>query len=642
MEHEAFKKLEAISNTKKSQVETYFNFIKNQVVTFSEDKMIITAMKDFRTAFHNIENELGTTDEQLSGYNRVIKNYYENEFLTRLNKNTNVNNSLSEYFPEENKTKILQYLYFANNPNPTGEKDNLDNAFDGSTYSSFHSEYHPVIRDYLKRFGYYDIFLIDHETGHIVYTVFKEVDYATSLKTGPYKNTNFARAFNEVATATEKDFVYLEDFEKYDPSYSAPASFIASPIFDGDEKVGVLAFQMPVDEINSIMTNNNQWANVGFGQSGECYLIGSDFKLRSNSRFLVEDQTAYLDLLSEVGYPDNVIEKINTLSTSILFQEVNSKAAKEALNGNEGTEIVKDYRDVSVLSSYAPLNVAGFLSEIDEEEAFAAAIELRNYSIIVTLIIGVLVSIIGVIIAGKISSPVVKISEAAKKVAGGGFVDIEVKSNDEIGELAGNFNVMVNSIKTSKEELVAEKKGVERKVEEAVKESEKQKKYLEESVNEILDKMNSFAEGDLTVELEIKNGDQIGKLFIGFNNVVNKIREMIIKVSEAVQVTASASSQISSSSEEMAAGAQEQSAQTNEVAASVEQMTKTIMQSADSANRASELSKKSGEYANLGYFKVNKNKESIEKIMISSENTGKVITALAGKTDQIGEDSTSN
>ena len=60
-------------------------------------------------------------------------------------------------------------------------------------------------------------------------------------------------AFREANQATKADFVTLADFERYTPSYEAPASFIASPIFDGDKKLGVAVFQMPIDRINEVM-----------------------------------------------------------------------------------------------------------------------------------------------------------------------------------------------------------------------------------------------------------------------------------------------------------------------------------------------------------------------------------------------------
>ena len=53
--------------------------------------------------------------------------------------------------------------------------------------------------------SYYDIFLVEPDTGHIVYSVFKEVDFATSLLTGPYAETNFAEVFRAARDADEQE-----------------------------------------------------------------------------------------------------------------------------------------------------------------------------------------------------------------------------------------------------------------------------------------------------------------------------------------------------------------------------------------------------------------------------------------------------
>ncbi|MBL6677068.1 MAG: methyl-accepting chemotaxis protein, partial [Rhodobacteraceae bacterium] len=153
-------------------------------------------------------------------------------------------------------TQTLQDLYIANNPNKLWSKHKLDRANDNSRYSDHHARYHPVLRNFLEKFSYYDIFLIDIDTGHIVYSVFKEADYATSLLTGPYATSNLGKAFQIAKTAKAPSFTYLIDFSPYGPSYNAPASFIVSPIFEQDKLLGVAAFQMPVDQINNIMTNN--------------------------------------------------------------------------------------------------------------------------------------------------------------------------------------------------------------------------------------------------------------------------------------------------------------------------------------------------------------------------------------------------
>ena len=218
--------------------------------------------------------------------------------------------------------------------------------------------------------------------GHVAYTVFKEVDYGTSLLTGPYKDTNFAQAYKAAASAKDKDFVKLVDFEPYHPSYNAPASFISSPIFDGDEIIGVLLFQMPIDKINDIMTNKHQWAKVGLGQSGETYIVGDDFLLRNQSRFLIEDRENYLKLIQKIGLSQETISKIDNFNSTIGLQPVKTQGTEAALQGETGTQIFSDYRGVPVLSSYKPLNISdvnwAIMSEIDEAEAFSQVRKLRN------------------------------------------------------------------------------------------------------------------------------------------------------------------------------------------------------------------------------------------------------------------------
>jgi GAF domain-containing protein len=378
-----FDQLTSIRSTKKRNVEDYFNSIRNQIKTYSEDKMIIDAMKAFKAVFHDIGKNI--PPRELEKMKTVVKEYYETEFLVRLNANTENPEKLEKYWDNDPRTILMQYLYIAGNKNETGKKQLLDYADDGSEYSKIHSTYHPIIRSFLETFGYYDIFLIDNETGHLVYSVFKEVDYTTSLLSGPYKNTNFAQVFRESRNAQEKDFIKLVDFEPYDPSYTAPASFISTPIFDGDEKIGVLIFQMPIDKINSIMTGDNNWTEDGLGSSGETYLVGEDYKMRSISRFLIEDPIGYFNELQRIGYDKSILRKIKKLNTTILLQDVKTDAVINALRGNQDKKIVLDYRGISVLSAYSKLNIQDvnwvICSDIDEAEVIDSVSHMKELAL---------------------------------------------------------------------------------------------------------------------------------------------------------------------------------------------------------------------------------------------------------------------
>ena len=481
LEREAFNKLTAVREMKASQIEEYFGFISDQIVTFSEDRMIIDAMIAFDETHETINSELGLSDSTLIEWENNLDTYYQDEFLARLRPNLKVGRivSLREYYPQELETIVLQSLYIGNNPNQTGSKDQLDNPGDGSAYSAAHEIYHPIIRDYLDAFGYYDIFLVDVKSGgHIVYSVFKEVDFGTSLLDGPYADTNFGRVYQAALAAEDNNFVLLVDFEPYHPSYNAPAAFIASPIFDGNEKIGVLIFQMPIDRINNIMTNNQSWEDVGLGKSGETYIVGDDFLLRNQSRFLIEDSESYFQMIEEIGTSEITINQIRNLNSTIGLQKVRTLGTIAALNGYTGTAIFPDYRGAPVFSAYKPLKIEGvnwvIMSEKDEVEVFLPIQELQRSLGLGMLGLFAVIVLIGILFSRTLTRPISALNESAKELSRGNLEsEVVCSSRDEIGDLAKSFEVMRKELRRSINDLEDINQNLEKLVLERTKDLEK-------------------------------------------------------------------------------------------------------------------------------------------------------------------------
>jgi len=165
-----------------------------------------------------------------------------------------------------------------------------------------------------------------------------------------------------------------------------------------------------------------------------------------------------------------------------------------------------------------------------------------------------------------------------------------------------------------------------------------QENYLNHNAQKMLVEMEKFALGDLSIGLKVENKeDIIGKLFIGFNQVVENIRNIILKVTEAVQATASAANQISSSTEEMAAGAQEQSSQATEVAGAVEEMTKTIYETTKNTGQATDASKNAGRVAKEGGKVVEETIHGMNRIAEVVRKSAETVQELGKSSDQIGE-----
>lgn len=459
LKKQAFDQLVSVREMKKRQIEDYFSTIRNQIQTFSEDKMIVDAMKEFKVAFNEFLDPNSTSASQLEGYRDSLRSYYTEDYANEYKKRNIGRSPDSENFLNQldDESIALQYFYIITNNNQPGERHRLDFTDDKSTYSRLHGYYHPIIRNYLEKFGYYDIFLVDSDSGDIVYSVFKELDFSTSLKDGPYANTNLGRVFREVNDSNKQNYTRLIDFEPYPPSYEDAASFIASPIFDGSKKIGALIFQMPIDRINMVMTSNNDWKSVGLGESGETYLIGDDFTMRNQSRFIIEDRESYFEQVARFGMSQPILNTIKAKESTILLQRIETKGTKAAISGETGIEIFPDYRNVLVLSAYAPLDIEdvkwAIVSEIDKEEAFGPVMKLRNNILKITGVVGIF-GILAIFLSIRITNPIKKLTEGTKKIAEGDLAfKIQTKAKDEIGYLTDSFNNMTSQLNESREQL---------------------------------------------------------------------------------------------------------------------------------------------------------------------------------------------
>lgn len=242
-----------------------------------------------------------------------------------------------------------------------------------------------------------------------------------------------------------------------------------APIYNGSQIVGILAVQLPVDEIDNVLTGKQNWEQDGLGKTGQVYLVGSDgsdLLMRSVSRFLIQDPQEYEQSLHKAGLSDQTIDLIKQLNTSILLQPVNTKAAKSATAGISATEIVDDYRGIPVLSSYAPLKIEGLkwviLAEIDRSEAFEPVYSLQTYLIILAAIIILLITWLSSLFAQNFVKPIQTLIDVAKQ-AGEGNYEVELKLNrrDEFGELAQAFNSIVQNIRIQTE--LVDRKNLENK-----------------------------------------------------------------------------------------------------------------------------------------------------------------------------------
>ncbi|MDM8516779.1 methyl-accepting chemotaxis protein [Desulfobacterales bacterium HSG16] len=277
---------------------------------------------------------------------------------------------------------------------------------------------------YIRMYGYYDLFLI-HPKGKVVYTVKKEKDYGTNMISGSYAESGLGKL---VMRVLESEEFGMADFEPYEPSNGEPAAFIAQPVIHNEEVQLIVALQLSINAINTIMQQRE-----GMGKSGETYLVGSDKLMRSDS---------------------SMDETYHSVKASFIDQDkgiVKTDAVMEALDGKTDRKVIANYRGKKVLSAFTPLKAGDttwvLLAEIDEDEV-KEPIDNLIFSILKWgLGIALAVAIFAFFIAKGIADPLGKAADFTRAVAAGDFsIEINMAKNDEIGILANALKDMKRKI----------------------------------------------------------------------------------------------------------------------------------------------------------------------------------------------------
>jgi methyl-accepting chemotaxis protein len=436
-------KLSAISLVKKAQISEYFENAQRQLTGMAQSPQTVSAVRSFTNGFRTFIEDRDLSGIDIPEDKTQLRGYYQSVFASEYTKNNPTKNpDIDGRFSQLGDEGIaLQNSFIANNSNPLGKKQILDNTPFNTKYDTAHKTNHPYFRAIVEQFGFYDIFLIDSESGDVVYTVFKEVDFATNLNNGPYSRSNLGEVFRKANSLSRNDRPALIDFACYYPSYETPASFIATPIFEGDRRVGVLAIQMPIDTMNRVMD-----VGTSLGDNGESYLVAGDGLPRSDSKLDIENRTITKAFLNPAD------------------GKMTSEAIELALSGKTGVIVAPNYMGTETISAYAPIEAMGLkwavITDEPTESALAAAdtvAESTNnaqstllfWSIGLTILVSAVILPFAYWIVRNLMLPINATINTLRDIAEGeGDLTrrLDQSRPDELGELAKWFNAFANRI----------------------------------------------------------------------------------------------------------------------------------------------------------------------------------------------------
>jgi len=263
----------------------------------------------------------------------------------------------------------------------------------------------------------------------------------------------------------------LKGFYVQPPAYSAllghPSVIAALPVVDPDGgTLGVLAGRVDADTLSEIM-GERAW----LGDTGEIYLVDSDYNLLSALRF----------------------DEMHAIS-------VHTKDAATAIEAQDnGSLLYNDYRGVPVVGVYhwLPELEIALLAKQDQAEALSITNSMLRVIGFVALGVLAIAVVASLFIARGIATPLSYLTETTAQIAAGDLsLTAQVERQDEIGTLAQAFNSMTSQLRN----LIG---NLEKRVAERTHDVELRSAYLEAAA-EVGRAANSILDPDQLIQQTVE------------------------------------------------------------------------------------------------------------------------------------------
>lgn len=485
----------------------------------------------------------------------------------------------------------LQDAYIANNPNPAGERDKLNQAPESVPYHFQHGQFHPHFRQIMQTSGYYDIFLFNR-AGDLIYSAMKESDYATNFLSGPFADTGLGDVFSRAVEGNAGE-TFFADFAPYAPSSGAAAAFLATPVVDSSEAiVGVVAVQIPASQIDRIFNEP-----LGLGETGQVYVVGSDYLSRSTSRF-----EGGLPILTDVS----TVEQVRAVFGG----------------GQPMTPAAFNLDGQSVLSTAALITVFdhqwAIMGEITTTEVQAPVMRVRNKMLLVTFVVAGLGTFLGWLTARSVVRPLRRLEVAMTHVSEKNYdVDLSDQNRgDEIGSLFKSLDLFRDKLRASDH-------------------AEEERQALQAKQAKVVSRLSTaltqLADGDLTHQIKTPFHGEYDQLRQDYNRTMRNLNETIASVVIRSGAIRHRADTMSKSADNLSRRTENQAATLEETAAALDEMTASVKSAAEGARQVKDVVSSAREDADKSEPVV----QDAVRAMTEIEGSSQEISQIIGVIDDI-------
>jgi len=156
------------------------------------------------------------------------------------------------------------------------------------------------------------------------------------------------------------------------------------------------------------------------------------------------------------------------------------------------------------------------------------------------------------------------------------------------------------------------------------------RRYISRPLAEVEQAATQIANGDLTVQMDVRGNDEIARLTQAMNGISHNLSSVVGKVRSGAEHIASASSEIASGNQDLCVRTEQQAGELEQTASSMEELTSTVRQNSDNARQANQLAQSASDVAVRGGAVVAQVVETMGSINASSQKIVDIIGVIDG------------
>lgn len=397
----------AVARGREQALGLYLNAQRDLLLSLAANRLTQEALYALERPFSSYRYEVSNPgDDSLK---TDLKAWYQQKYLP-------LSSQINQAFaPDINKwlnqsrteTLLLQHRYLSQNPAEADKLASFTDAADGSVYAQQHKRFHQSFVEVSRRYDLQELYLVEAKQLNVVYSVHKTPVFASSLKDGAFAASPLADAVKNLlktpATSTAEPQWLISEPTAFDGYFQMPVLFllakVQSPMSANPETQGVLVLQLPVSALTALMTQQQNWQQIGLGQSGDSYLVAPDGKLVTALRPELTSATEFKQLYPELAAQQGAFGLSGRLTLT-------STEVQAALAGKTGMAETTDYRGVEVLLNYQPVQIGNsnyaLLTQQDSSEAFATLYDLRSQTLAFSVLIVLVLTLLSLFVAWRI------------------------------------------------------------------------------------------------------------------------------------------------------------------------------------------------------------------------------------------------